>query len=159
MERNLVEQDQRLSKDADINLTREFEEQKKKRAFEAQGSRKAEGSEDAELKQDQEKEVANLQRFLIPFACVEAKTGQLRSWRDPTFQMRLDVPGKEARRDVLLPIQILVGDLQQENDRSRRAAGARPRGAACAKRPHGRLRRLSAELENVGEASGKPPTF
>ena len=28
-----------------------------------------------------------------------------------------------------------------------------------AKRPHGRLRRLSAELENVGEASGKPPTF
>ena len=24
---------------------------------------------------------------------------------------------------------------------------------ACAKRPHGRLRRLSAELENVGEAS------
>lgn len=117
MERNLVEQDQRLSKDADINLTREFEEQKKKRAFEAQGSRKAEGSEDAELKQDQEKEVANLQRFLIPFACVEAKTGQLRSWRDPTFQMRLDVPGKEARRDVLLPIQILVGDLQQENDR------------------------------------------
>ena len=36
---------------------------------------------------------------------------------------------------------------------------ARPSGAACAKRPHGRLRRLSAELENVGEASGKPPTF
>ena len=36
---------------------------------------------------------------------------------------------------------------------------ARPSGAACAKRPHGRLRRLSAELENVGETSGKPPTF
>jgi hypothetical protein len=70
MERRLQEQDHALSKDADISLTKEFEEQKKKRAYEAQGSRKAEGSEhDAERKLDQEKEVASLQRFLIPF-CV-----------------------------------------------------------------------------------------
>ena len=37
--------------------------------------------------------------------------------------------------------------------RGERPASVRPSGAACAKRPHGRLRRLSAELENVGEAS------
>ena len=34
-----------------------------------------------------------------------------------------------------------------------REGAKRPSGAACAKRPHGRLRRLFAELENVGEAS------
>ena len=40
------------------------------------------------------------------------------------------------------------------------AESGRPgRAELLAKRPHGRLRRLSAELENVGEASGKPPTF
>ena len=33
---------------------------------------------------------------------------------------------------------------------------ARPSGAASEKRPHSRRRRLSAELQNVGEASGKP---
>ena len=40
--------------------------------------------------------------------------------------------------------------------------GERPahgRAELLAKRPHGRLRRLSAELENVGERRGKPPTF
>ena len=36
---------------------------------------------------------------------------------------------------------------------------AHGRAELLAKRPHGRLRRLSAELENVGEALGKPPTF
>ena len=41
---------------------------------------------------------------------------------------------------------------QALGDRGERPA-ERPSGAACAKRPHGRLRRLSAELENVGEAS------
>ena len=40
------------------------------------------------------------------------------------------------------------------------AESGRPgRAELLAKRPHGRLRRLSAELENVGEASDIWPTF
>ena len=35
-------------------------------------------------------------------------------------------------------------------------SGRLGRAELLAKRPHGRLRRLSAELENFGEASGKP---
>ena len=42
-------------------------------------------------------------------------------------------------------------DKHVDQNRGERPAD-RPSGAACAKRPHGRLRRLSAELENVGEA-------
>ena len=36
---------------------------------------------------------------------------------------------------------------------------ARPSGAASQKKPHSRLRRLSAELQNVGETSGKLQPF
>ena len=47
----------------------------------------------------------------------------------------------------------------KESVREKVAESGRPgRAELLARRPHGRLRRQSAELENVGEASGKPPT-
>ena len=60
-------------------------------------------------------------------------------------------PGKQGR----------VDDFSMETGHYTQVAeSGRPgRAELLAKRPHGRLRRLSAELENVGEASGKPPTF
>ena len=81
----------------------------------------------------------------------------------------LDMEVDKSRQHLILIIALLLLlQLPQVQDaalplprhgRRRGERPARPSGAACAKRPHGRLRRLSAELENVGEASGKPPTF
>ena len=51
-----------------------------------------------------------------------------------------------GRRGLPMDLGLLIAE-------SGRASG---RAELLAKRPHGRLRRLSAELQNVGEASGKP---
>ena len=52
-----------------------------------------------------------------------------------------------------------MDELRSPVDAAVADSGRLGRAELLANRPHGRLRRLSAELENVGEASGKPPSF
>merc|ERR1719460_853268 len=114
----LQEQDMKLSEGSSISLTREFERQRQQRVLEAaMGSRKGEGAEqEAERKLRQEEEVESLKRFLLPFASVQPGPGGtkvLKSWRDATLDLALEVPDT-YKREAILPIQLSVQEIEKE---------------------------------------------
>lgn len=118
MEMKLQEQDMKLSEGSSISLTREFERQRQQRVLEAaMGSRKGEGAEqEAERKLRQEEEVESLKRFLLPFAAVQPGPGGtkvLKSWRDATLDLALEIPDG-YKREAILPIQISVQEIEKE---------------------------------------------